>query len=72
MVHDFWMYRGDPDFVRAQLTGTRRVLDWFIQHQRPDGLVQKIPWWPFVDWGKDFGFGIPPEDEDGGSAIITL
>jgi alpha-L-rhamnosidase len=28
MVHDFWMCRGDPDFVRAQLAGTRAVLDW--------------------------------------------
>ena len=62
----------DPDFVRAQLPGTRAVLDWFLQRQRPDGLLGKIPWWPFVDWGKDFAFGIPPQDKDGGSSIITL
>jgi hypothetical protein len=31
-----------------------------------------IPWWPFVDWGKDFEFGMPPQDENGGSSIITL
>jgi len=72
MVHDFWMYRSDPDFVKAQLPGTRTVLDWFLQHQRRDGLVGIIPWWPFVDWGSDFGFGIPPLDENGGSSIITL
>ena len=72
MVHDFWMYRNDPDFVRSQLPGTRAVLDWFLQHQRPDGLLGNIPWWPFVDWGKDFTFGIPPQDADGGSSVITL
>ncbi len=72
MVHDFWMYRGDPDFVRTQLPGTRAVLDWFLQRQRPDGLLERPPWWPFVDWGKDFDFGMPPQDENGGSAIITL
>ncbi len=72
MVHDFWMYRNDPDFVRAQLPGTRAILDWFLQRQRPDGLLGKIPWWPFVDWGKDFAFGIPPQDKDGGSSIIAL
>ena len=72
MVHDFWMYRSDPDFVKAQLPGTRTVLDWFLQHQREDGLVGIIPWWPFVHWGSDFGFGIPPLDENGGSSIITL
>jgi len=72
MIHDFWMYRGDEDFVRRQLSGTRAVMDWFIERQRPDGLLGKIPWWPFVDWGKDFDSGNPPQEEDGGSSIITL
>jgi alpha-L-rhamnosidase len=72
MVHDFWMYRGDPEFVRTQLQGTRSVLDWYLQRQRPDGLLGRIPWWPFVDWGKDFGFGEPPQEADGESSVITL
>jgi len=72
MVHDFWMYRSDPDFVRAQLAGTRSVLDWFLQRQQADGLLMKIPWWPFVDWGTDFDFGVPPHDDDGGSSVMTL
>lgn len=72
MVHDFWMYRSDPDFVRAQLPGTRSVLDWFLQRQQADGLLTKLPWWPFVDWGTDFAFGMPPQDDDGGSSPITL
>jgi alpha-L-rhamnosidase len=72
MVHDFWMYRGDGDFVRAQLPGTRTVLDWFMTHQRPDGLMGKLPWWAFVDWAADFQDGVPPQDENGGSTAITL
>lgn len=72
MVHDFWLYRGDGDFVKTQLPGTRTVMDWFISQQRPDGLVGNLPWWPFVDWGKDFAFGAPPQDENGGSSVITL
>ncbi len=72
MVHDFWTYRGGPEFVRSQLPGTRTVLDWYLRRQRHDGLLGRLPWWPFVDWGKDFEFGIPPQDENGGSAIITL
>lgn len=72
MVHDFWMYRADADFVRAQIPGTRTVLDWYLRHQRADGLLGKLPWWPFVDWGKDFRGGVPPQDDDGGSAVITL
>jgi alpha-L-rhamnosidase len=76
MVHDFWMYRSDPEFVRAQLAGTRDVLDWFLQRQRPDGLLRKLSWWPFVDWGSDFDFGVPAQDDDdddaGGSSPITM
>ncbi len=72
MVHDFWRYRGDAGFVREQVPGTRTVLDWFQRRQRPDGLLGRIPWWPFVDWGADFNGGVPPEDEDGGSTAMTL
>jgi alpha-L-rhamnosidase len=72
MVHDFYMYRDDPDFVRGQIPGTRAVLDWFLRRQRPDGLLGKIEWWPFVDWGRDFKDGMPPQDENGGSSVLTL
>lgn len=72
MAHDFWRYRGDDAFVRAQLAGTRTVLDWFLARQRNDGLLEKIPWWPFVDWGADFQDGVPQQGEDGGSSVITL
>ena len=72
MVHDFWMYRGDSQFVKAQLPGTRAVLDWYLLRQRPDGLLGRIEWWPFVDWGKDFEFGVPPQQPDGQSSVITL
>jgi len=72
MVHDFWLYRDDVAFVREQLPGTRAVLQWYLAHQRADGLMGKVPWWPFVDWGQDFQFGMPAQDADGGSAIITL
>ncbi|MFL6437827.1 MAG: alpha-L-rhamnosidase C-terminal domain-containing protein [Terriglobales bacterium] len=72
MVHDFWMYRGDHDFVCSQVPGTRTVLNWYLQRQRADGLLQRLPWWPFVDWGKDLHSGMPPQDDDGGSTVITL
>src|SRR2546429_6957397 len=38
----------------------------------PICLMMKIPWWPFVDWGTDFDFGVPPHDDDGGSSVVTL
>ena len=72
MVHDFWMYRGDANFVHQQLPGVESVLGWYVPRLRSDNLLGKLPWWPFVDWGKDFAFGVPPQDEDGGSSVITL
>jgi alpha-L-rhamnosidase len=72
MVHDFWRYRDDPEFVRAQLPVSRTVLDWFLAHQRPDGMLGAMPWWIFLDWAADFPAGVPPLERDGGSAPITL
>jgi hypothetical protein len=72
MVHDFWRYRDDPAFVREMLPGTRSVLDFYLAHQRADGLVGFVPWWGFIDWTVAFAAGVPPQDENGGSASITL
>jgi alpha-L-rhamnosidase len=72
MLHDFWMYRDDPDYVRGHLSGSRAVLQWFLDLQRADGLLGVLPWWNFVDWTEGFPSGVPPQDADGGSALITL
>lgn len=72
MVHDFALYRDDSAFVREQLTGTRAVLAWFLQHHNANGLVGKLPWWPFIDWTADFKGGDPPQDASGDSTVITL
>jgi alpha-L-rhamnosidase len=73
MLHDFWMYRDDPAFVRSLLPGTWRVLDWFAARQRADGLIGRVEWWPFVDWSPpQFDGGVPPQDADGGSSALTL
>jgi hypothetical protein len=50
MLHDYWMYRPDPAPIKASMEGTRSVLGWFEQYERPDGLLEKLPWWSFVDW----------------------
>jgi len=72
MVHDFWHYRDDPAFVRLRLPGIRTVLEFYLAHNRPDGLVGRVPFWNFVDWTPEFAEGVPPQDADGGSASITL
>ena len=73
MLHDYWQYRDDPAFVASMLPGTRGVLDWFSARQRPDGLLRRIEWWPFVDWSPpEFVGGVPPQEADGGSSGLTL
>jgi alpha-L-rhamnosidase len=70
MLHDWWMYRPDPAPVRESLQGTRSVLGWFAQHERPDGLLEKLPWWSFIDWVPSGE--TPTYDSHGESCITTL
>lgn len=70
MLHDYWMYRPDPAPVKESIQGTRAVLAWFAQHQRPDGLLEKLPWWSFIDWVNQGE--IPTYSPSGESCVTTL
>jgi hypothetical protein len=72
MVHDFWMYRNDPEFVRAQLPVVRSTIEWFHAEQNKNGLLGRLPWWSFVDWSDGFAIGVPPQDANGDSAVLSL
>jgi hypothetical protein len=72
MIHDYWLYRPDDAPIRSWVEHSRSVLAWYEGHQRPDGLLGIMPWWNFGDWTKDFDFGVPPQDADGGSSVLTL
>jgi len=52
MVHDSGSIATMLISCAPQLGGTRAVLDWFLRHQRPDGLLRRLPWWVFVDWSE--------------------
>lgn len=70
MLHDYWMYRPDPALVRSSLEGTRAVLSWFGKYERPDGLLEKLPWWSFIDWVS--AGETPTYDANGESCVTTL
>jgi hypothetical protein len=73
MLHDYWLYRPDDGHELARwVPHTRGVIDWYASHLRPDGLLGRMPWWNFGDWSRDFDFGVPPQDADGGSALLSL
>jgi alpha-L-rhamnosidase len=74
VLHDYWMYRPDSNFVKDKLPGERAVLDFFSKYQQPDGSLKGTPYWTFVDWadGKDWQSGKPPIGSKGGSCILDL
>ena len=72
MLHDYWLYRPDGGRLKDWVPHTRGVIAWYASHQRRDGLQGIMPWWNYGDWTKDFDFGVPPQDADGGSALLSL
>jgi alpha-L-rhamnosidase len=70
MLHDYWMYRPDAEPVRAALPGMRAVLDWYARHEQPDGLLDRLPWWSFIDWV--VSGETPTYDTHGESCVTTL
>ena len=71
MLHDWWMYRPDPEPVRSALPGIRGVLGWFAHYEQPDGLLHKVPWWSFIDWVQEKE-ETPTYDAHGESCMTTL
>ncbi len=70
MVHDYWLYRPDPQPTRDSLPGTRAILAWFATHEQSDGLLNTLPWWSFIDWVSRGE--IPTYDSNGESCVTTL
>jgi alpha-L-rhamnosidase len=70
MLHDYWMYRNDSDFIKNKLVGERAVLDFFSKYQQPDGSLKDTPYWTFVDWAGNLGGGV--KGADGSAAIYDL
>lgn len=74
MVHDYYRYRNDPDFVKSFLPGTREVLSFFKSYQQKDGRLKNAPYWEFTDWSTGNGWkdGVPPIGEDGNSSVLDF
>lgn len=78
MLHDYWRYRPDADFVKHKLPGTRQVLAWFQSYQQPDGRLRFVPYWNFTDWvdktepDKRWEMGMAPRSADGYSSVLDM
>jgi len=73
MVHDYWRYRNDRNFIEPYINSIRGILDWFISHYSTLGIPGHFDkYWFFVDWSKSFQTGVPPLVYDSYSSIISL
>ncbi len=72
MMHDLWWYRGETQFLRPFLSNARGVLAWYERQLTPSGLLGRMPWWNFVDWTPSFTDGVPPQESNGQSSILSL
>lgn len=84
MVHDYALWRGDPEFTRSLLPGMRAVCDHFAALINEDDLMTAPDGWNFTDWvstsaesQKYYGGdpkwrgGIPPAANFGISGILN-
>jgi alpha-L-rhamnosidase len=83
MMHDLWWYHGDAGFLRQFLGNERGVMDWFESRlvgassarpeaERHSALLGKLEWWDFADWNDGFPGGVPPQEANGHSAVLSL
>jgi len=80
MVHDYWMHRDDPEFVKSFLNGIDNVLHFFISKiDKKTGLVGYTGYWNFVDWAIEWPWnnatqfgGVPKGGVTGNSSIISF
>ena len=74
MLHDYWMYGKDAEFIKSKMAGARQVLNYFHHYQRNDGSLVNVPYWMFSDWVETKGWvdGAAPFGADNASSIIDL
>ena len=72
MVHDYYLYRQDDEFLRQFLPGIETVLGWFERRIDFTGMLGPLEWFNFADWTDGFMVGAPPGSDLGHSALISL
>ena len=72
MVHDFYSYRQDDDYLRQFLPGIESVLNWFERRIDQTGMLGPLEWFNFADWTDGYMVGSPPGSDLGHSALISL
>ena len=72
MVRDYAWWRDDVAFTKAMLPGLRSVIAEFDALVQEDGLLHKVPGWPYIDWVRCWNQGCGPGVREGDSSIVNL
>jgi len=72
MVHDYYMYREDDEFIKSCLPGIQAVLGWFERRIDKNNMIGILDWFNFADWTDGFAVGAPGGVDDGNSALVSL
>ncbi len=49
-VLDVLLHDGDAEFAGRFVPNMERLLEWFAPFENPDGLLESVPGWVFIDW----------------------
>jgi alpha-L-rhamnosidase len=71
MLHDYYMHREDPDFIRQYIPQVASILFWFEQKLKEDHILGPMPWWSYTDV-TGWEMSSPPGFKEGGSVVMTL
>ncbi len=81
MVHDFALWRDEPEFVKSLLPGVRGVCDYFASLINEQGLMRAPDGWNYGDWvgvskltpegAPKWTNGVPPDGELGVSGVLN-
>ena len=50
---DYHLFTGDAALLPAWWPHLRQVLRWFSAFERPDGLLERVPHWMYIDLGEE-------------------
>ncbi|OHB56925.1 MAG: hypothetical protein A2Y12_19620 [Planctomycetes bacterium GWF2_42_9] len=74
MLNDFLMWRGDITFVKQKLGIVETILNTFKRYKKENGLLGKLPGWPFIDWAKypSWKDGHPTSASQGNCYLVSF
>lgn len=72
MIYDDWQYTGDLELVCQWRRNIDRVLDYFADLQRADGLLNPAGYWMFSDWRPEWIDGSSARGENVPEVLLAL